>query len=314
VIFTSGATEANNAALHAAAFRDASKRHLVTSLVEHSAVLAYCDYLERVHGIEVTRLPVDFDGGLDPKKLHQAIRDDTALVSLMWANNETGVVWPVTDFAAICATRGVPFHTDAVQVVGKIPVHFGECGASFLSLSGHKFGAPKGIGALVIADPDSFVSFLHGGKQESGLRGGTENVAQIVALGAAAELVQSRGFDGWADVARLRESFERDVCRIVDGAEVNGARSTRLPNTSNIYFPGLDGDAVVTFLDQQGVCVSSGSACLESAITPSHVILAMTGSHDRASDSIHVSLGIETTEDDLLQVVRALQALTVQVH
>lgn len=313
VIFTSGATEANNAAIYSALLRQPTKRHIVTSAVEHSAVLAYCHHLEVHHGVKITRLSVDAHGSLSLDELNEAIQPDTALVSLMWANNETGVVWPIVQFAEICASRGVPVHTDAVQAIGKIPVHFGECGASFLSLSGHKVGAPKGIGALVIAAPESFVPFLHGGKQESGLRGGTENVAQIVALGAAAQVVQSRGFDGWASVEMLRESFELDLCQLVDGAQVNGGGSFRLPNTSNVHLPGMDGDAVVTFLDQQGFCVSSGSACLESAITPSHVILAMTSSHDRASESIRVSLGVDTTEEELLQLMKALQNFVEQV-
>ena len=306
VMFTSGATEANNSAIHSALLADPSKRHIVTSAVEHSAVLAYCDYLERHHGVEVTRLAVDGRGGLSADALRDSIRPDTALVSLMWANNETGVIWPVGEFAAICAAKAVPFQTDAVQAVGKIPVRFGEGGASFLSLSGHKFGAPKGIGALVVAEPDSFVPFLHGGKQEHGHRGGTENVAHIVALGAAAEVVQGRGFDGWAAVAELRDAFERDVCRLIEGAEVNGAGSFRLPNTSNIHFPDMDGDALVTFLDQQGICVSSGSACLEGAIAPSHVIFAMTGSHDRASESIRISLSQHTSPSEIEEVSKAL--------
>lgn len=313
IVFTSGATEANNAAIHSALLRDPTKRHIVTSAVEHSAVLAYCDFLERHHGVEVTRLPVDGRGGLSADDLREAIRPDTALVSLMWANNETGVIWPVPEFAAICVSKGVPLHTDAVQAVGKIPVQFRECGASFLSLSGHKFGGPKGIGALVVAEPDSFVPFLHGGKQEHGHRGGTENISNIVGLGVAAEIVQSRGFDAWTAVAELRDDFERDVCRLIESAEVNGAGSTRLPNTSNIHFPGMDGDALVTFLDQQGICVSSGSACLESAITPSHVLLGMTSSHDRASESVRITLGLDTTAAACEKIVQAIRAFDL-VH
>lgn len=313
IVFTSGATEANNAAIHSARLGDPTKRHIITSAVEHSAVLAYCDFLERHHGIEVTRLPVDGRGGLSAAHLRDAIRADTALVSLMWANNETGVIWPVSEFAAICQEKGVPLHTDAVQAVGKIPVHFGECGASFLSLSGHKFGGPKGIGALVVAAPDSFVPFLHGGKQEHGHRGGTENVAHIVGLGAAAEVVQTRGLSGWSAVSALRDAFEREICGLIPGAEVNGTGSPRLANTSNIYFPGTDGDALVTYLDQQGICVSSGSACLESAITPSHVILAMTSSHDRASESVRITLGLDTTADPCEKILQALRAFDL-VH
>lgn len=308
VVFTSGATEANNTAIHSALLHHPAKRHVVTSVVEHSAVLAYCDHLERYHGVKVTRLPVDENGMLSRADLEAAIRSDTAIVSLMWANNETGVIWPVKELAGICADRGVAFHTDAVQVVGKIPVEFASCGASFLSLSGHKFGAPKGIGALVIADRDAFVPLIVGGKQEHGHRGGTENVSHIVGLGAAADAILSRGFDAWNQVTALRDQFERSVLEGISGTQINGGASQRLPNTSNLHFHGMDGDALVTFLDQQGMCVSSGSACLESAITPSHVILAMTGSHERASESIRVSLCMEVSETDLKKLHASLEA------
>jgi cysteine desulfurase len=308
ILFTSGATEANNAAIHSALLRNPSKRHIVTSAVEHSAVLAYCDQQERHHGIEITRLPVDENGMLSADVLQSAIRHDTAIVSLMWANNETGVIWPVAEFAAICAVREVPFHTDAVQAIGKLPVAFKTSGATFLSLSGHKFGAPKGIGALVMADPDTFEPLIVGGKQEHGHRGGTENVPYIVALGVAAKSILARPNDGWEKVAEIRNECERSVLERIVGAKINGVGDRRLPNTSNIHFPGLDGDALVTYLDQQGICVSSGSACLESAITPSHVIQAMTGSYDRAGESLRISLGLDSNSDEIRQFVEALEA------
>lgn len=310
VIFTSGATEANNAALHAAIFRDRAKKHIVTSCVEHSAVLAYCDYLEKVHGIEVTRLPVDLEGGLDPNELRGVVREDTALVSLMWANNETGVMWPISELASICNKIGVSMHTDAVQTVGKIPVSFSDSGVSYLSLSGHKFGASKGTGALVVREPDSFLPFIYGGKQELGHRGGTENVAHIVGLGKAAEIALLRQSDRWDSIAELRNRFESEITDRILGSRINGRGSGRLPNTSNINLPSLDGESVVTYLDQQGICVSSGSACLESAITPSHVLMAMTGSYEIADESIRVSLGLETTADELERLVAALEAFT----
>lgn len=307
VVFTSGATEANNAAIHSALLRNPTKRHIVTSVVEHSAVLAYCDYLERHYGAEVTRLPVHGNGMLSAADLEAAIRSDTAMVSLMWANNETGVIWPTEEFAKISARDGVPFHTDAVQAVGKLPVNFGNSGVSLLSLSGHKFGAPKGIGALIIADPDSFVPMIVGGRQEHGHRGGTENVPHIIALGVAAEAARTGGPEAWGKVAALRNSLERSILESISGVQVNGAGSPRLPNTSNIHFPGMDGDALVTFLDQQGICVSSGSACLESAITPSRVILAMSNSHERASESVRLSLSPTNTTVELETVGKALR-------
>lgn len=308
VVFTSGATEANNAAIHSAIMSQPDKRHVVISQVEHSAVLAYCEHLEKHWGIEVTRLPVDSSGMLSSEELRAAIRPDTAVVSLMWANNESGVIWPVSDFAVICSEKDVLFHTDAVQAAGKLRVDFSECGASFLSLSGHKFGAPKGIGALLLADPGAFVPMIVGGKQENGHRGGTENVSHIVALGKAAEISASRGADCWSRVAETRDALECKVLERIPGAAVNGALSQRLPNTSNIYLPGIDADALVTFLDQQGICVSSGSACLESAITPSHVVLAMSGSHERASESIRVSFEAETSRSEIDQLLLALEA------
>jgi cysteine desulfurase len=307
VIFTSGATEANNAAIHSALLRYPAKRHIVTSAVEHSAVLAYCDHLQRHHGVEVTRLSVDRDGMLSLSDLRNSIRPDTAIVSLMWANNETGVIWPMEEFASICADKGVPFHTDAVQAVGKIPVDFKASGTSLLSLSGHKFGAPKGIGALAMADPDSFKPLIVGGKQEHAHRGGTENVPHIVALGTAAEIVLSRGTKVWDKVADLRDICERVICKQLEGVQINAGASKRLPNTSNIYFPGMDGDALVTFLDQRDICVSAGSACLHSAITPSHAILALTGSYERACESIRLSFGLDLTIDDVKWLLVALQ-------
>jgi len=306
VIFTSGATEANNAALHSAVFRDSAKRHVVTSVVEHSAVLTYCDYLENVHGVEVTRLPVDSNGTLNPDDLRDTIRPDTALVSLMWANNETGVIWPISELAAICAKKEVPFHSDAVQAVGKISVSFSEGGLSYLTLSGHKFGAAKGIGALIVREAESYLPFVHGGKQEGGLRGGTENVAQIVGLGEAAGLAEGRDPAIWTQISNLRDRLESEILEHIEGARVNGLGSRRLPNTTNLYLPGLDGDALLTFLDQREICISSGSACLESAITPSHVILAMTCSHDEASESVRVSFGLDSNSTDLETVVKSI--------
>lgn len=307
IIFTSGATEANNAAIHSAVFGQTGKRHLVTSVVEHSAVLAYCEYLENHHEVEITRLPVETNGSLSLESLDSAIRPDTALVSLMWANNETGVIWPVEEIAAICRKHRVPFHSDAVQAVGKIPVSFKTSGADFLSLSGHKIGAPKGVGALIVSDPDSFLPLLFGGKQEVGKRGGTENVAGIVAVGAAAKHRKSKGLHDWERIREIRGELERTLAAVVPGSSIHGAEMPRLPNTSNVWLPGLDADAIVTFLSQQGICVSSGSACLESAIAPSHVISAMIGSHEAASESVRFSFGTASTRNDAAKVVEAVE-------
>ena len=217
VVFTSGATEANNAALHAAVLLDRNRRHLVTSQVEHSAVLAYCDYLERHHGVEVTRLGVDPEGWLDPRAVAEAIRPDTCLVSLMWANNETGVLFPIHEIAEICLQRDVALHTDAVQAVAKVPVDF-AAGMRYLSLSGHKIGAPKGVGALILAEPEGFGPLILGGKQEHGHRGGTECVPLIVGLGMAAEIRHRVGVGVWKDVRRLRDEFEAELVAHIGGA------------------------------------------------------------------------------------------------
>ncbi len=311
VLFTSGATEANNSAIHSVLIHDPTKRHIVTSVVEHSAILAYCDFVKRHHGVEITCLPVDAAGMISNDDLKAAIRPDTALVSLMWANNETGVIWPVAEFSKICGDAGVPFHTDAVQAIGKVPIHFGKFGASFLSVSGHKIGSPKGIGALILSEPASFEPLIVGGKQEKGMRGGTESVPLIVALGAAAEIVSTRDAGCWNPIKKLRDEFESLLIQRIQRAEINGGETERLPNTSNIYLPGLDGDAMVTFLDQKSICVSSGSACLESAITPSHVIFAMASSHQRASESIRISVGLNTTKDEFGKLTDAIDKFSL---
>jgi len=307
VVFTSGATEANNSALHCAIMASTEKRHIVTSSVEHSAVLSYCNYLERRHRASVTRLPVSIEGEVVAEDVRAAIRPDTALVSLIWANNETGVVWPISEFGKICQEHGTPLHTDAVQAVGRIPVCFSESSVSYLTLSGHKMGAPKGIGALVLAKPEIFEPLIHGGKQEAGHRGGTESVPLIVALGKAAEIAAAKQSRDWSRIKHLRDWLEERLLNRLPTAKINGAGSARLPNTTNLYVPGCDGDALVMFLDQKGICVSSGSACLQHAITPSHVILAMTGSYERASESIRVSLGPQSVQSDLEPLIDALE-------
>lgn len=309
VIFTSGATESINAAIHSAIMQQPGKRHLVTSVVEHSATLSYCKYLEQQHGVEVSRIPVAANGAIDLDTLNEAIRDDTALVSLMWANNETGVVWPIHKISEICRDRGVLFHTDAVQAVGKLPVCFHSAGVDFLSLSGHKIGGLKGSGALLVKNPTAFMPLIYGGKQENGMRGGTESLPLIVGLGKAAEICACHGERDWREIQELRDKFEVTLLSEFEGALIHAQSMPRLPNTTSLHIPGLDGDAAVTFLGQRGICVSSGSACLESAIAPSHVISAMTQSHDVANETIRISLGLQTTQQELDELLAALQLL-----
>jgi cysteine desulfurase len=307
VIFTSGATEANNTAIHAALAGQVGKRHIVTSRVEHSSVLAYAQELAR-QGVEVTYLSVDETGQIDLDELAQSIRADTAAVSLMWANNETGVIFPVSAIGEICREKRTLFHCDAVQAVGKVPVNFSNAPIDYLTLSGHKLGAPKGTGALIARQNTPFMPLIVGGKQEDGRRGGTESVPLIVGLGAACETAAIRGFDLWQPIMRLRDQFEARILAEIPGAYLNGAAGPRLPNTSNFGIQGIDSDGLVAFLDGQGICVSSGAACLENSLSPSHVVHAMTGSHQKANEALRVSLGWATTAAELDHLLALLPA------
>lgn len=304
VIFTSCATEANNTAIHSALAANPAKRHIVTTEVEHSSVLHFCEMLAR-RGYQVTFLPVDRAGHLDIATLEKAIRPDTAVVSIMWANNETGVVSPVETISRICNQREVLYHCDAVQAVGKLPLCFTQLPVDYLTISGHKIGAPKGIGALITRRGVSVEPLIIGGQQEGGRRGGTESVPLIVAMGVAAEQSSVRGTDAWVRVKAMRDALEKAVLESISGAYVNGD-SPRLPNTLNFGVPGIDSTALVTYLDGQGVCVSSGSACMESAQSPSHVILAMTRNHQQATESIRISLGYETRPEEIDAVATIL--------
>lgn len=308
VIFTSCATESNNAAINAALITNHGKRHIVTSVVEHSSILNYCNFLEN-HGCRVSYLPVDKDGLLALADLEAAITNETAIVSLMWANNETGVVWPVDEIARVCHAHGVLFHCDAVQGAGKIPVDIHEVQADYLSISGHKLGAPKGIGALYVRPNSPFTPLIHGGGQEQSRRGGTENIPYIVGLGVAATLAAA-GLSGFRDkIKPLRDALEKGILDAIPGASVNGHLTARLPNTANIHLPGLDNTAVLAMLDQAGICASSGSACMNSSITPSHVITAMTNSRKHAEESIRFSLSTTNTADEVNEVVGNIRTI-----
>lgn len=310
IIFTSCATESNNTAIQAALKANPDKRHIVTSQVEHSSVLTCCKTMER-EGYRVTYLPVDHEGLLSLTDLESAITDDTALVSLMWANNETGVLFPVEEIGERCMARGVPFHCDAVQAAGKLPVDTSNVNASYLSISGHKIGAPKGIGVLYVRDSAPYTSFIHGGHQEEGRRGGTENIAFVAGIGVAATIAQSRLMDYDRLVRPLRDAFESKLLNLISTAKINGNVQMRLVNTSNIRFPGIDNVAALTYLDQQGVCASSGSACMNSALTASHVITAMSRERKYAEESIRFSLCPDNTIDEINRVADILGNLSV---
>ena len=307
VIFTANATEANNSAIHAALKADPKKWHIVTSQVEHSSVLNYCMALEK-DGFRVTYLPVDRDGLLKLADLEAALTDDTAVASLMWANNETGVLFPVADIARVCKSRGVLFHCDAVQAAGKLPIDVSNLAVDYLSMTGHKLGAPKGVGALYVNRKAPFSPYLHGGHQERGQRGGTENVALIVGFGKAAELAKAN-ISVFEDTVRpLRDSLEAGILSAVPDAELNGHKSKRLSNTSSIAFRGVDSDALLMLLDQEGVCASSGSACLADSPDASHVIAAMKPELHNERNTLRLSLGMEHTERSVAEALRIINA------
>lgn len=298
VLFTSGATESDNLALRGVAEAHPGC-HVVTTAVEHSAVLATCDALER-RGHRVTRLPVDRQGRLDLAALEAVLVPDTRLVSVMLANNETGVLFPVAEVARRCAARGVLVHCDATQAVGKVPVDIRAMGIDLLSLSAHKLNGPKGVGALVVRRGVRLVAQQTGGSQERGRRGGTENVPGIAGLGEAARLAARRLAEGEpARVERLRDRLEARIIEVVPETEVNGGAAPRLPNTLNLAFRGVDGEGVLLALDMEGIAASSGSACAAGAVDPSHVLLAMGLSREAAQGSVRLSLGYDTTEADV---------------
>lgn len=303
ILFTSCGTESTDAAIHSALALDRDRQHIVTTRVEHSATLKTAEILAR-RGYEVTWLEVDSRGQVDLGEVERAIRPDTALVSIMWANNETGVLFPTEDIAAIVRQKGTLFHTDAVQVIGKLPVRLSDGRVSFLSLSGHKLHCPKGVGALYVNKRTKFVPFLTGGGQESGRRAGTENVASIVGLGKACELAATHMDHEAIAVRALRDRFENGILESVSGTQVNGDREHRLPNTSSLAFDAIDSEAVLLLLDQRGLCCSSGSACTTGSLHASHVLKAMGFSDNRARSSLRFSFGRFNTEAD---VDRALQ-------
>lgn len=298
IIFTSCGTESNNAALRSALLTHPAKRHVVMTQVEHSANINFGEHLQK-QGFDVTYLPVESDGLLDLGLLEKSIRADTAIVSVMFANNETGVVFPIPEIAAICRGKGVLCHTDAVQVPGKMPLNAGELGVDFLSLSAHKLHAPKGVGMLYIKRRTKFQPYVVGGHQERGRRGGTENVAGIVAFGAAAELAAANLVDENTRVRGLRDRLENFVLTRIPYSTRNGSRDHRLPNTLNVAFDFVEAEAVLMLLDQIGVCASSGSACTTGSLDPSHVLTAMGLNPMRARGSVRFSLGLDNTAEEV---------------
>jgi cysteine desulfurase len=309
IIFTSGGTESNNAAINSALQPGGRGKHVITTAVEHSAVLRPCQDLEK-RECAVTFLGVDRHGNLDLGELEAAIQPETALVSMMWANNETGVVFPIERIAEICREKGVTFHTDAVQATGKVPMRVQDTAISFLSLSAHKFHGPKGVGALFVRRQARFTPLIAGGGQENGRRGGTENVASIVGLGKAAELALKYLTEGRCDVQSLRDRFEKSMFERVSGVSVNGASATRLSNTSSLSFEGIESPAALLLLDRQGVCCSAGSACRTGSQEASHVLRAMNPGADDARRSLRFSFGRFNTD---AQIDRAIEIVPMVI-
>ena len=306
IVFTSCGTESDGTAVRAAIESNPDKKHLVTSRVEHPAIKNLYEALSK-KGYRATFVPVDSQGRLDIDYLYNSLSDDTAIVSLMWGNNETGVIFPVEEISKEVKSRGILFHTDAVQAVGKIPINVGETGVDMLSLSGHKFHSPKGIGALYIRKGTKFSPFMVGGHQERGRRGGTENTASIIGLGKAAELAAAHlAENGYERISRLRDRLEQTLLEKVPNALINGDPANRLPNTTSIAFEYVEGEAILLMMNEYGICASSGSACTSGSLEPSHVLRAMGVPFTAAHGSIRFSLSRYNTEDDIDVIVEKL--------
>ncbi|WP_091601292.1 cysteine desulfurase family protein [Micromonospora mirobrigensis] len=315
VIFTGGGTESDNLAVKgifwARRSADPGRRRVVSSAVEHHAVLDAVDWLVGHEGAEVGWLPVDAAGRLDPEALRAELaahRDDVAVVTAMWANNEVGTVQPVTALAAVAAEHGVPFHTDAIQAVGQVPVDFAASGVSALTVTGHKLGGPTGVGALLLGREVAATPLLHGGGQERDVRSGTLDTAGIVAFAVAVEAVVKGQQEYSARVAALRDDLVRRVREAVPEVVFNGDPVDRLPGNAHFSFPGCEGDALLLLLDAQGIACSTGSACSAGVAQPSHVLLAMAADDDRARSSLRFSLGHTSTPADVDALIAALPA------
>ncbi len=298
VIFTSCGTEGDNAAILSALSTNTGRHKIVTSKVEHPAVLNLCKELDR-RGYTVVTVPVDGKGRLDMEFLRNAVDRDTAVVSIMWANNEIGNIYPVQEIGEIAHFYGALFHTDAVQAVGKVPMELSKMPIDFLSLSGHKLHAPKGVGALYVRRGVRFKPFVIGGHQEKSRRGGTENVAGIVALGKACELAAGNMNTELSQVRELRDRLEKGILETVPAVRVNGDMDSRLPNTSSISFEYIEGEAILLLLNQFGICASSGSACTTGSLEPSHVLRAMGIPYTSAHGTIRFSFSRFNTQEEV---------------
>jgi cysteine desulfurase len=298
IVFVSCGTESDNTAIMSAIRANPRKKHIVTTAVEHHAVLNVCEKLSMT-GYDVTFLSVDRSGRLDLKELKSSLTDNTALVSIMYANNETGVIFPLKEIAEIVKSRDVLLHTDAVQGAAKISLDVRKLPVDMLSISGHKIHAPKGIGALYVRKGTSFFPYLIGGDQEMGRRAGTENVASIAGLGRACELAQNHLNNAQSHIERLRDRLEKGILESCPDSRINGDRENRLPNTTNISFKHVEGEAILLKLNAFNICASSGSACTSGSTEPSHVLRAMEVPSDAIHGSVRFSLSVYSTDDDI---------------
>lgn len=309
VYFTSGGTESDNWAIKGAAFANQGKgRHIITSAVEHHAVLHTVDWLEK-QGFEASRLPVDEHGRLDPETVRQAIRPDTILISVMAANNEIGTIQPIAEISRIAKENRILFHTDAVQAVGAIPVDVKAWGVDMLSLSAHKFHGPKGIGALYVKKGTRLDTYLHGGAQEAGRRAGTENVPAIVGLGAAIKRACGIQPETAPRIAALRDMLAEGILKNIPDVRLNGDPVNRLPNNVNVSVRFIEGEALLLRLDMMGIAASSGSACTSGSLDPSHVLLAIGLPHEIAHGSLRLTLSEETTREEVEEVLKVLPGI-----
>lgn len=313
IIFTSCGTESDNTAIRAAISSNPDKKHIITSRVEHPAIKNLYEYLSK-EGYRVTFVPVDAKGNLDLDFLYKSLSDDTAVVSIMWANNETGVIFPIEEIVAVIEERGIVFHTDAVQAVGKIPVDVNKVNVDMLSISGHKIHAPKGIGAPYLRRGTKFNPFLIGGHQEKGRRGGTENVASIIGLGRAAELAADNLEVESGMVRFLRDKLENEILKRVPNSMVNGDRENRLPNTTSLGFEFVEGEAILLMMNEFGICASSGSACTSGSLEPSHVLRAMGVPFTAAHGSIRFSLSVYNTEEEIDYIIEKLPPIIARLR
>jgi cysteine desulfurase len=305
IIITSCGTESDNTAILSALAVNPDKRHIVTSAVEHPAVKVLCERLSE-KGYQVSVVGVDSEGNLDMDQYEKALTPNTAMVSLMWANNETGVIFPVERAAQLAQQKGILFHTDAVQAVGKMPINMKDNAIHMLSFSGHKLHAPKGIGALYVRRGTKFSPFLIGGHQEKGRRGGTENTASIIGLGKACELAGQKIAEENTRVRQLRDRLESEIQKRVSNVKINGGKAPRLPNTTNISFQSVEGESILLLMDQFGICASSGSACTSGSLQPSHVLRAMGVPYTMVHGSVRFSLSVYNTDEEIDFVIEKL--------